>query len=171
MFCRRTSSNRAFCFVFKTLMSKNRENKWSISETVISVCCVYLMCWPNKYIFINVFFMHPQYVLAQLSYEVFEWLLNFWKAFLDVQKQDLKQHPQSRTSVHLEHNIQISWFFDGDLSCIWLAKLRLKILVQGHLRGIQAAGWWISWQAGEAMEMFISYKIVYCNLCNHPRKE
>lgn len=31
-FSGRTSSNHAFSFVFKTLMSKNRENKWSMSK-------------------------------------------------------------------------------------------------------------------------------------------
>jgi len=35
-------------------------------------------------------------------------------------------------------------------------KLRLTILMQGHLRGIQSAGCWISWQAGEAVERSIS---------------
>lgn len=56
LFRGRTSSNHAFCFVFKTLMPKNRKNKWSISATVIVVCCLYLTRWPNKYIFTNVFF-------------------------------------------------------------------------------------------------------------------
>lgn len=138
---------------------------------MIFFCCVYLICLQKEYIFTNAFFMHPQYVLTQQSYEVFAVTFSFWKAFLDVQNQDLKQHLHSCIQIDLEHNRQIFRFFDGDLACIWLAKISLKILVQGQLIAIQAAGCWISRQAGKAMEKFISCKIVHCNLCNHPRKE
>lgn len=65
--------------------------------------------------------MHPKYVLTQESYEVFTVTSSFWKAFLYVRNQDLKQHLHSCTQVHLEHNREISRFFDGGLVCVWLA--------------------------------------------------
>lgn len=54
---RKTSWSHAFCFIFKLLTSKNIENKWSISKTMIVVSCAYLIYWPNKYIF-TIFFFH-----------------------------------------------------------------------------------------------------------------
>lgn len=65
-----------------------------------------------------------------------------------------------------QRNLSILWWWFG----VCLVG-RLKISVQGCLRGFQTAGCWISWQAWEVVERFISYKTVHCNLCNHPRKE
>lgn len=109
MSIRKTSWSHAFCFIFKPLTSKNIKNKWSISKTLIVVSCVYLIYWPNRYIFTILFFTHPQYISLQWSYEVLQWFSAFLEnVFLEGQNQDLKQHPHSFTHVYLEHNRKIS---------------------------------------------------------------
>lgn len=116
MSIRKTSWSHAFCFIFKPLTSKNIENKWSISKTLIFVCCVYLIYWPNKYVFTISFFMHPQYISLQWSYEILQWLSVFGKAFSGSSESGLEvafPYLYSSAPGAQQKNLLIVWLWFG----------------------------------------------------------